>query len=98
MVLWAVVNYILYAYIILILARLVAEMTRSFAPAWRPAGFTAIGVELVYLATDPPLKLLRRLIPPLQLGPVRLDVSILILLLAILGLRWAVSYYALSSA
>jgi YggT family protein len=97
-VLWAVLNYILYAYAVVLLARLVAEMTRSFAPAWRPAGYAAVGVELVYLTTDPPVKLLRRLIPPLQLGPVRMDLTIIILLLAIVGLRWVVSYYGLSSA
>jgi YggT family protein len=85
---WAVVAYVLYLYILIVLARMVVETTRQFARSWRPAGVAAIGVELVYLATDPPLRVLRRLIPPVQLGSVRLDLSIIILLLAILGLQW----------
>lgn len=87
---WNVIGYVLYLYILLILARIVVETTRQFARSWRPAGVAAIGVELVYVATDPPVRLLRRLIPPLQLGAVSLDLSIMILLLAILALYWVV--------
>jgi len=77
-------------YIILILARFVIEATRQFARRWRPAGVAAVGIELVYLTTDPPVRLLRRLIPPVRLGSISLDLSILILLLAILALYWVV--------
>jgi YggT family protein len=91
---WGVVGWVLYLYVILILARVVLETTRQFARSWRPAGIAAIGFEVVYLTTDPPIKALRRLVPPLQLGAVSVDLSILILLLAILALRWVVSSYA----
>jgi YggT family protein len=66
------------------------EATRQFARRWRPAGIAAVGIELVYLSTDPPVRLLRRLIPPVRLGPISLDLSILILLLVILALYWVV--------
>jgi YggT family protein len=87
--LWNVVAYLLYLYLILVLARVIIETTRQFARKWRPAGIAAVGIEVVYLTTDPPVRALRRLIPPLHLGPVSLDLSILVLLLAILGLHWA---------
>jgi YggT family protein len=63
-------------------------MTRQFARSWRPAGIAAIGIELVYLATDPPIRAIRRLVPPLRIGSVSLDLSIMILLFGILGLQW----------
>lgn len=91
---WGLVGYALYLYILVVLARFVVEITRQFARAWRPAGVAAVGVELVYVATDPPIRLLRRLIPPLRLGSLRLDLSIVILLLAILVLYWVVSNLA----
>lgn len=91
---FAAVEYVLYLYIVIILARVVVEATRQFARSWRPVGVAAIGLEIVYLATDPPIKLLRRLVPPLQVGGISLDLSILILLVAILVLRWALSSYA----
>jgi YggT family protein len=86
---WNVVAYILYLYIILIIARVVLEATRQFSRSWRPAGVAAIGIEAVYLVTDPPIRTLRRLVPPLHVGTVSLDLSIIILLLLILSLHWA---------
>jgi YggT family protein len=85
--LWGVVGYAIYVYIILILARLCVDWTRQFARKWRPAGAAAVGVELVYIATDPPIKLLRRLVPPLQLGTVSLDLSVIILLIVLIALH-----------
>ena len=87
MALWGVVGYALYLYMVLILARICLDWTRQFARRWRPAGGAAVGVELVYMATDPPIKLLRRLVPPLQLGTVSLDLSVIILLIVVIALR-----------
>ena len=85
---WSVVALVLYLYFLLIVARVVIDVTRQFARAWRPVGVAAIGLEVVYSSTDPPVKLFRRLIPPVRLGPISLDLSVWILLIAILALRW----------
>ena len=85
--LWQVIGFALWIYIVLILARLVVDWTRQFARAWRPAGAAAVGVELVYVASDPPIRLLRRLVPPLRLGTVRLDLSVYIVLIVLTVLR-----------
>ena len=85
--LWQVVGYVLWIYTVLILARVVIEWIRQYARRWRPVGTAAVGVELVYVATDPPIRLLRRLVPPLQLGTVSLDLSVIILLIALIVLR-----------
>ncbi|WP_375498157.1 YggT family protein [uncultured Jatrophihabitans sp.] len=85
--LWQVIGYALWLYIVLILARIVIEWTRQFARKWRPVGAAAVGLELVYVATDPPIRLLRRLVPPLQLGTVSLDLSVIILLIVLIVLR-----------
>jgi YggT family protein len=85
--LWGVVGYALYLYIAVLLARICLDWTRQFARKWRPAGAAAVSVELVYMATDPPIKLLRRLVPPLQLGTVSLDLSVIILLIVLIALR-----------
>jgi len=85
---WSVVALVLYLYFLMIVARVVIDVTRQFARSWRPAGVAAIGLEAVYSSTDPPVKLFRRLIPPVRLGPVSLYLSVWILLIAILALRW----------
>lgn len=85
---WNVVAFVLYVYLLLIIARIVVEITRQFARSWRPTGVAAVGLELVYTSTDPPIKLFRRLIKPVRIGNISLDVSVIVLLIAILALRW----------
>ncbi|HEY5484846.1 MAG TPA: YggT family protein, partial [Propionibacteriaceae bacterium] len=46
---------------------------------WRPRGVVLIVAEAVYTITDPPLRALRRLIPPLTLGSIRLDLAFMVL-------------------
>jgi YggT family protein len=91
---WAAIGLALLVFYLLVIARLIVETTRSFARSWRPAGAAAIGLEAVYTVTDPPMKLLRRLIPPLRLGGVSFDMSVIVLLILIWILRLIVSSLA----
>ncbi len=74
--------YLLFVYYLLLAARLVLEIVRSFAHGWSPTKARAAVVEVIYVATDPPVKLLRRLIPTVRIGGVGLDLSLMILLIA----------------
>jgi YggT family protein len=40
-------------------------------------------VESIYTVTDPPLKAIRRFIPPLRLGPVQIDLAWTVLFIAV---------------
>jgi YggT family protein len=94
---WSSIGLVLWIYYILVISRLVVEITRQFARAWRPAGVAAIGVEMVYASTDPPLRAIRKVCPPVRIGTVSLDLSVMILLLAILALRTVTSYLGTSA-
>lgn len=83
----AVIDLILYLYLVLLLGRLVVEWLQYFARDWVPRGPVLIVLEVVYSATDPPIRMVRRLLPPLRLGPVVLDVGFLVVLLAVFLLR-----------
>nr|WP_275578548.1 YggT family protein [Yimella sp. NH-Cas1] len=74
---------ILYLYFIVLLARLVFDWIQVFAREWRPKGPVLVVAEGVYTLTDPPLKALRKVIPPLRLGQVRLDLAFLVLMLSV---------------
>lgn len=67
-------------YMMLLIARLVLEWIRAYSRDYRPSGLVLVLFEVVYTLTDPPVKALRRLIPPLRLGAVALDVSMMVLL------------------
>lgn len=83
-VVWQVLYIVLTCFFIVLLARLVMDWVRQLAREWRPANRALIVVlECVYTVTDPPLKLLRRFIPPLRLGGVALDLSFLALIIIV---------------
>jgi len=67
-------------YLIVLIARLVLEWIQSYAREYRPKGLALVLFEVVYTLTDPPVNLLRRLIPPLRIGMVSLDLSLMLLL------------------
>ncbi|MEZ5095132.1 MAG: YggT family protein [Nocardioides sp.] len=73
---------VLWSFLALLWVRFVAEWVQMFARSWSPRGVVLVGLELAYTVTDTPIKALRRVIPPLRLGGVALDVSFLVVLLA----------------
>lgn len=79
----AAVSLVLYLFLIVLIGRLILDWVQVLARAWRPRGPVLVVAEVVYSVTDPPLRLLRRVIPPLTLGQVRLDLAFLVLLLAV---------------
>lgn len=79
---WQVVFVLLWAFIGLLWVRFVVDWVQVFARSWQPKGFLLVLLEGVYSLTDPPIKALRRVIPPLRLGGMALDLSFLIVLLA----------------
>ena len=84
---WQIISSVLLVFLILLFARFVVDWVMVLARSWRPTGFVAAGLEVVYSTTDPPLKAIRRVIPPLNLGSVRLDLGFMVLLIAVLLLR-----------
>jgi len=70
-------------FLILLLFRLVMDWVLQFARDWRPGRAMVVVLETTYTATDPPLKLLRRFIPPLRLGGVALDLSFFVLMIIV---------------
>ena len=74
---------VLWLYWLVLIARLVLDFVRIFARSWPPRGPLLLLAEFVYSITDPPLRALRRVIPPLRLGSVSLDLAFLILILGV---------------
>ncbi|RMI09002.1 YggT family protein [Cellulomonas triticagri] len=68
-------------FVLVLLVRLVLDWVQYFAREWRPTGVALVVAEITYSVTDPPLRALRRVIPPLTLGSIRLDLAFLVLML-----------------
>jgi len=73
---------LLWFFIALLWIRFVVDWVQIFARSWTPRGVLLVALEVVYSITDPPIKALRRVIPPLRIGSVSLDLSFLIVMIA----------------
>ncbi|HEX6445971.1 MAG TPA: YggT family protein [Streptosporangiales bacterium] len=76
--------YVLRLFLYALLGRLVLDYVQMFARSWVPHGFWLVVCEGVYTVTDPPIRLLRRVIPPLRFGGVSLDLSFIVLFFAVI--------------
>jgi YggT family protein len=85
-----VLYYALALYLLLLIGRLIIDVLQSYSRSWTPTGVLVKVAEVIFTATDPPLRLLRRYIPTLRLGTVALDLSFMVLFLVILVLLQAV--------
>lgn len=74
---------VLWLYWLILIARLILDFVRIFARSWEPRGPILLLAEFVYSITDPPLRALRKVIPPLRLGTVSLDLAFLVLILGV---------------
>ena len=74
--------YILYFFIALLWIRFIVDWVQVFARRWEPHGPLLVALEGVYSATDPPIVALRRVVPPLRIGSVALDLSFLLVMVA----------------
>jgi YggT family protein len=78
-----VIATVLWLYWLVLIGRLIFDFVQIFARSWRPRGPLLFVAELIYSVTDPPLRLLRRVIPPLKLGGIQFDLAFLILIIAV---------------
>ena len=83
-VLREVLTYVLTIYLVILIGRMIFGWVQVFARDWRPTGILLVLAEAIFTVTDPPLKFLRRFIPPLRLGMVALDLSFMVLFIVVL--------------
>jgi YggT family protein len=83
-VLQIVLRYVLTIYLVLLVGRMIFGWIQVFARDWRPTGIVLVVAEAIFTVTDPPLKFLRRFIPPLRLGMVAMDLSFMVLFIVVL--------------
>jgi len=70
-------------FFVLMWARFILDLARTFARNWRPRGIGLVLAEAVFSITDPPIKAVRRVVPPLRVGGAALDFAWSIVMLAV---------------
>jgi len=91
-----VLYWVLLAFFLALVARFVLSLIVMFAPQWHPKGPLLLLFELIYSITDPLLRPLRRILPPIGAGGVRIDLSML-MLFVIVSVAMSINSTALRS-
>lgn len=79
LVLW----YVLWAYLAVLMVRAVLSFVPLFVRDWQPRGLMLVVAEFVYTLTDPPLRFMRKIVPPVRIGGASWDLGFLVLFLAL---------------
>jgi YggT family protein len=77
-VVFQVIAGLLFVFLVLLFARVVVSLITVLARDWRPSGPLVVVLEGVFSITDPPVRVVRRVIPPLTLGSIRLDLGFMV--------------------
>ncbi|HVX69281.1 MAG TPA: YggT family protein [Mycobacteriales bacterium] len=85
--------YVLAVFVGLLVIRFIMDWVMVLSRDYRPTGLVAAALELAYTATDPPIKALRRVIPPLRLGRASLDIAFLVVFIVATTLIKILSSY-----
>lgn len=89
----AIAYYVLQFFILLMWIRLIVDFVRSARPGWRPASVLLVLFSVMYAITDPPVKLVRRVIKPVRFGAVSIDFAWTIVLIVAIVLSNVVALY-----
>ena len=79
---------VLYFVLIVLMIRFVMSLVMQFGRRWRPGRGAAATLEVVWSVTDPPLHALRRMIPPVRVGTVSVDIAFTLLVLILFLLMY----------
>ncbi len=76
----SILVFVLRIYVLVLWGRFIVDWVRVLAPQFRPKGAVLFLFEAIYTVTDPPLRAVRRVLPPLRLGQIALDLGLIVLL------------------
>lgn len=83
----------LVVFILTMFVRLILDFVVMFNRGWRPTGAGLAAAEIVYTVTDPPIKVVRRVIPPLRFSGATLDFAWSIVFLVAVVLSYVVGAF-----
>jgi YggT family protein len=74
---------LLWIFAVLLIGRFIIDWVMVLSRSFRPTGALVVVFEGIYTVTDPPLRLLRRIIPPLRIGGFALDLAFILLFILV---------------
>jgi len=80
----SIIGWVLWIFLLVLFARMILSWIPVLVRDWQPRGPMLVVAEAIYSITDPPLRALRKVLKPVRIGNMMLD-------LAFIGLAIGVS-------
>lgn len=74
-----VLRILIRAYLLIMIVRMILDWTMVLIPRLRLRGIFNFIARIIYFLTEPPLRLLRKFVPPMNCGSISFDVSYMLL-------------------
>jgi YggT family protein len=71
-----IINWILWIFLLILFARMILSWVPVLVRDWEPRGPMLVFAEIIYSITDPPLRLLRKVLKPVRIGNMMLDLGL----------------------
>jgi len=82
-----IIDWVLWVFLLLLFARMILSWVPVLVRDWEPRGPMLVVAEIIYSITDPPLRLLRKVLRPVRVGNMMLDLAFIGLTIIVLILR-----------
>lgn len=87
-----IINGLLWIFLLILFARMILSWIPVLVREWEPRGPMLVVAEIIYSITDPPLRVLRKVLPPVRVGNMMLDLAFIGLAILISILMRVVSF------
>ncbi|MFC7624026.1 MULTISPECIES: YggT family protein [Microlunatus] len=74
-----IINFVLWLFLMILFARMILSWVPVLVRDWEPRGAMLVVAEGIYSITDPPLRLLRKVLRPVRIGSMMLDLAFIAL-------------------
>jgi YggT family protein len=78
-----IISWVLWVFMLVLFGRMILSWVPVLVRDWQPRGPVLVLAELVYSITDPPLRALRKVLKPVRVGAMSLDLAFIALFLLV---------------
>jgi len=71
----SIIQWVLWVFLLILFARMILSWVPVLVRDWEPKGPMLVFAEIIYSITDPPLKLIRKVLRPVRVGNMMLDLA-----------------------
>lgn len=79
----SIIDWVLWVFLLVLFARMILSWVPVLVRDWEPRGPLLIVAEAVYSITDPPLRVLRKVLRPVRVGNMMLDLAFIGLFISV---------------